>query len=134
MSYEEQMRKHYSKPSEKDIILAKIVRGDKNIDITKDEDIFYQINKDRVSIEQFTNRDKFKADAAQMKEFKQTLLDPAYGRTKTKNARLLGEIPAEIYYARKEFSDPMIPMQERVENMKKFFNTFPVFRAGDKRL
>lgn len=134
MSYEERMKSHYNKPSNKDIILAQIVRGDKGIDITKDEDIFYQINKDRVSIEQFTNRDKFKEDAAQMKDFKRDLVDPTYGRTKSKHARLLGEMPAEIYYARKEFSDPNLPREERLRNMKKWFNDFPSFRAGDRKL
>lgn len=134
MSYEERMKAHYNKPSNKDIILAQIIRGDKGIDITKDEDIFYQINKDRVSIDQFTNRAKFKEDAEQMKQFKQTLIDPKFGRTKSKHGRLVGEMPAEIYFARKEFSDPNIPREERIKNMKKWFNEYPVFRAGDARL
>lgn len=134
MTYEERMRSHYSKPSNKDIILAQMVRGDKGIDITKDEDIFYQVNKDLMSIEQFTNRDRFKEDAEQMKQFKQNLVDPKYGRTKSKHGRLLGEMPAEIYFARKEFSDPNIPKEERLKNMKKWFNDYPSFKIGDAKL
>ncbi len=128
MTYEEKMKER-----NKDRLLTQMVKGEVT-DITKDEDLFYQVNKDRVSIDQFTNRDKFIADAKFMKEYKKDLLDPAHARTRSKAMRELGQIPAEIYYSRKEFSDPTIPREERLRNMKKFFNDFPVFRTGDKRL
>lgn len=134
MATYEQRMKAYQEAKNKEEFLQRVVRGQKSVDITHTEDIFYQVNKDRVSIDQFTNRDKFKADAAYMKEFKRDLVDPTFARTKSKHSRLLGEIPAEIYYARKEFSDPNIPREERLKAMKKWFDAFPAFRAGDKRL
>lgn len=133
MTYEDRM-KAYTEAKNKEEILQRIMSGQKSVDITHSEDIFYQVNKDRVSIDQFTNRDKFKHDAAQMKEFKKDLVDQKFGQTKSKHGRLIGEMPAEIYYARKEFSDPTIPREERIRNMKKFFNDFPAFRVGDARL
>lgn len=134
MATYEQRMKAYTEAKNKEEFLQRWAHGQKSIDITHSEDIFYQVNKDNVSIEEFTNRDKFKADAAEMKEFKRDLYDTKFGTTKSKHGRLLGEMPAEIYYARKEFSDPNIPREERLKNMKKFFNDFPSFRIGDARL
>ncbi len=132
MTYEDRM-KAYQEAVNKEEVLRRIVLGE-TTDITKSEDIFYQVNKDRVSMEQFTNRDKFVADAQFMKEYKRDLIDTAHARTRSKAMRELGQIPAEIYYSRKELSDPMLPREERLKNIKKFFNDFPSFRTGDKRL
>lgn len=135
MDYEEKMKILANcKPEKKDMILLRILRGEKGIDITQDEDIFFQVNKDRMSMEQYVNRDKFIADAKFMHEYKRDLHDTTHARTKSKAMRELGQIPAEIYYARKELSDPMIPRHERLKNIKKFLNDFPAFRTGDKRL
>lgn len=133
MTYEQRM-KAYQEAKNKEEFLQRWAHGQKDIDITHSEDIFYQVNKDRVSMEQFVNRDKFKADAADMKEFKKDLVDPKYGRTQSKHNRHLGDIPSEIYFARKELSDPMLPREERLKNIKKFLNDFPVFKTGDARL
>lgn len=122
------------KPDAKDKFIAAWLRGDKSIDITQDEDLFYQVNKDRVTLEKFVDRDKFKEDAEAMKIHKAYLNDPKYGKTKGGKMRWLGDIPAEIYFSRKEFSDPAIPKEERWKALKNFFNSFPVFRAGDKPL
>lgn len=133
MTYEERM-KAYTEAKNKEEFLQRYMRGQKSIDITHSEDIFYQVNKDRVSMAEFTNRDKFKADAKAMHEFKRDLIDTKFGRTKSKHNRHLGDIPAEIYYARKELSDPLLPREERLKNIKRFLNDFPAFRTGDSRL
>ncbi len=133
MTYEQRM-KAYTEAKNKEEFLQRFMHGQKSIDITKSEDIFYQVNKDRVSMDQFVNRDKFVDDAKAMHEFKRDLIDPKFGRTKSKHNRHLGDIPAEIYYARKELSDPNLPREERLKNIKKFLNDFPAFRTGDARL
>ena len=118
------------KPENKDIYLLKLLKGE-TIDLTKDEDLFYQVNKDRVTLEQFVNRDKFKGHAQQMKWMRQSLKDTRHAKSGSGKGRLLGEIPAEIYFGRKEFSSPSIDRQERLKNIKHFFNQFPAFRAGE---
>lgn len=120
------------KPEYKDILLMKLIKGER-IDITKDEDLFYQVNKDRVTLEQFVNRDKFKQQANNVKMQKEYLHDPRMGKTKGGKFRWLGDIPDEVYFSRPEFS-PTLPKEERLANIKKFLNMFPTFRAGDKRL
>lgn len=135
MNYEEKMKFLQNvRPDKKDEALLRIIKGEQDVDITKDEDLFYQINKDRVSIEEFVNRDKFLQDAKEMKDIKSGLWDKKHGFTPSKKARLLGEIPAEIFFSRKELSDPMLSKEERSKNIKKFFNTFPAFKAGDGKL
>lgn len=122
------------KPEKKDILLLKLLRGE-TIDVTKDEDLFFHVNKDRVTLEQFTNREKFRADAEDMKWMKKGMYDPKHGKLRNgMSGRWLGDIPAEIYFSRKELSDPNIPKHERLKNIKKFLNEFPVFRAGEKRV
>lgn len=133
MNYEDKMRALANcRPEKKDILLLQLLQGH-SIDLTKDEDLFYQINKDRVSMDQFVNRNKFKADAQAFKDVKEGLHDTRMGKTKGGN-RHLGDIPAEIYYARKELSDPSVPREERIKNIKKFFNDYPAFRTGDSRI
>lgn len=116
------------RPEAKDILLARILRGE-TVDITKDEDLFYQVNKDRVSLHQFTNRDKFKESARDFKKTKD-IVDPSH-KSPGSHMRLIGEIPAEIYFARPEFS-PLDP--NRAKNIKKWLNEFPAFRLGDKQV
>ena len=131
MTYEQKMHLLQAcKPEKKDALLMRILRGE-TVDITKDEDLFFQVNKDRVSLEQFTNRDKFKSDAQAMKWAKQNMHDPSKGKTKGNKMRWLGDIPSEIYFSRPEFS-PLLPKHEREKNIRKFLNQFPVFKAGDK--
>lgn len=133
MTYEEKMRLlAQCRPEKKDLLLARILKGEK-VDITQDSDLFYQINKDRVTLEEFTNRDKFKAEANAMKYQKQGLYDKNHGKFKQGKGRWLGDIPAEIFFSRPEFS-PQLTKEERLKNIKKFLNDFPVFRAGDKQL
>ncbi len=132
MTYEEKMRLlQYVKPENKDELLLRIARGE-TVDITKDEDLFYQINVDRMSIEDAMNRDKYKPLAEDMKEVRKHLHDPLYGKTRggvTK--RYLGEIPDHIYFTHPWFS-PHLSKEERSANIKKFLNMFPMFRAGSK--
>ncbi len=134
MATYEQRMKAYQEAKNKEEFLQRFMHGQKSIDCTKSEDIFYQINKDRVSMDEFVNRDRFIDEAKAMHEFKRDLIDPKFGKTQSKHNRLLGNIPAEIYYARKELSDPNLPPQERQKNIIKFFNEYPAFRAGDARL
>lgn len=129
LSYEEKMRVlQLCKPDQKDKFLAAWFRGDKSIPL-EDEDLFFQVNKDRVSLDQFTERDKFKASAEDFKKVKASI-DPNH-KTKGSHMRLIGEIPPEIYFSRPEFG-PNEP--NRAKNIKKWLNQFNVFRLGDKNL
>lgn len=130
MDYEEmQTRLSQIRPEKKDIYLARLLRGE-TIDLTKDEDLFFQVNKDRVSLNEFTERDKFKRSAEDMKRMKSNI-DPNH--KSAGGMRLIGEIPPEIYFARPEFS-PTLSREERSRNIKKWLNTHSVFRISDKRL
>ena len=120
------------KPEYKDILLMKLIKGER-IDLTKCEDLFYQVNKDRVTLEQFVSRDKFKQQAKNVKVQREYLHDPRTAKTKGGKLRWLGDIPDEVYFSRPEFS-PQLPKEERLRNIKKFLNTFNQFRAGDQRL
>ena len=129
MSYEEKMKYLANcKPEKKDLLLYKIFKGE-TVDITKDEDLFYQVNKDRVSLDQYTNRDKFKASAEDMKRMKQGI-DPRH-RSPGSHMRLIGEMPPEIYFNRPEFA---AGNPDRAKNIKKWLNTYTDFRVGDKPL
>jgi len=133
MNYEEKMKALAEcKPEYKDILLYKILKGE-IVDITKDADLFYQINKDRVSLNEFTERDKFKAAAQQVKNLKGVMTDPVSGKSKGKKIRWLGDIPAEIFFSRPEFS-PLLSKEERTANIKKWLNEYHIFRAGEKKL
>lgn len=133
-NYEEKMKAlSECRPENKDLLLMRILRGERSVPITGDEDLFYSVNRDRVSMEEFTERDKFKHAEKEVKQFKQNLHDPMYGRTKNKKLRLLGEIPAEIYFSRKEFS-PTLDKKERDANIRKWLNKYHTFRMGDKQV
>ncbi len=133
MEYEEmQKRLAQCVPEKKDELLLRILKGEK-VDITQDSDLFYLINKDRVSIDEFTNRDKFKAAAEDMKRHKQHIYDTHYGKSRNNKLRWYGDIPTEIWFSRPEFS-PLLDKKERDNNIRKFFNKFPMFRAGDKQV
>lgn len=130
LDYEAKMKMLQNiRPENKDIYLLKIFRGEE-VDITKDEDLFYQVNKDRVSLDEFTNRDKFKESAEDMKKMKQNI-DPNH--KSAQGMKLIGEIPPEIYFSRPEFS-PLLPKEERTRNIKKWLNANSVFKIGDKQL
>ncbi len=104
MSYEQRMDfLSRVKPEKKDELLLRIVRGE-TVDITKDADLFYQVNKDRVSLTEFANRDKYKQEAENVRIKRQDLVDKRHATSQGKKLRWLGDIPAEIYFSRKEFS------------------------------
>lgn len=125
MNYEQKMSLLANcKPEYKDALLLRILKGEK-VDITQDADLFYQINADRVSMEEFTNRDKFKDAAKQVKHTKDSLTNKGY--TSDKKMRWLGDIPSEIYFSRKEFS-PLLSKEERDANIRKWLTQFPSFR------
>lgn len=133
MNYEDKMNLINSlRPEKKDELLLRIIRGE-TVDITQDEDLFFQVNKDRVSLDQFTNRSKYETEAEIMKQNKQFLTDPVYGKTQGGKFRYLGDIPAEIFFSRPEFSNKL-DRKERDANIRKFLNEYHVFRAGDKRV
>ena len=134
MTYEERMRLlQWVKPEKKDELLTRIAKGEM-VDITKDEDLFYQINVDRMSIDKAMDRNKYKQLAEDMKVVRQNLHDPMYGKTRSKTfKRYLGEIPDHIYFTHPWFS-PMLSAEERSANIRKFFNLFPAFRAGSKEI
>ncbi len=130
MTYEQRMEFLANcKPEKRDEALLRILRGEKDVDITKDEDLFFQVNKDRVSLDQYTNRDKFKASAEDMKKMKQNI-DPNH-RSPGSHMKLIGEMPPEIYFNRPEFA-AMNP--DRAKNIKKWLNEYHAFRIGDKKL
>lgn len=133
MTYEQRMQlMSRVKPEFKDLLLLRLLRGE-TIDITKDEDLFYQVNKDRVTLEQFTNRDRFKADVAAIQRQRKFMHDPKYGKTKGKKMRWLGDIPAEIYFSRPEFSKEL-DKGTREKNIRNWLNQFPSFRAGESQV
>lgn len=119
------------KPEKKDLLLLKLLRG-QTVDITKDADLFFQVNKDRVDMNQFTERDKFNQAAEAVKAQKEGMFH-ADGSTKEKKMKWLGDIPNEVFFSRPEFS-PLLSAEERGRNAKKWLNEFNAFRAGDKRL
>lgn len=133
MNYEQKMNLLANlKPEKKDMILARILKGERHVDITGDEDLFYQVNKDRVSLDEFTERDKYKLAAEDMKIAKQTILDTQHGVSKGKKMRWLGDIPSEIFFSRKEFQTG--DKKEREKNIRNWLNKFSTFRAGDKQV
>jgi hypothetical protein len=130
LTYEQKMRLlSICKPEKKDQLLYRIWKGE-TVDITTDEDLFYTVNKDRVSLTEFTNRDKFKESAKDFKKMKEGI-NPDH-KSKA-GLRLIGEIPPEIYFSRPEFS-PLLSKEERTKNIKKWLNEFNAFRLGDKEL
>lgn len=129
MTYQEKMEYLARlKPESRDILLTRILRGEE-VDITSSEDLFFQVNKDRVSLDQFTNRDKFKASAKDMKKMKQWI-DPNH-KSPGSHMKLIGEIPPEIFFSRPEFA---ANNPDRAKNIKKWLNTYSTFRIGDKQL
>ena len=133
MTYEEKARLlSWVKPEKKDYLLAQLIKG-QTIDLHKDEDLFYQINVDRMPMEKVMDRNKYKPLADHVKQTRQYIDDPWYGKTKDKKMRYLGEIPSEIYFTHPWFS-PSLPKEERDANIRKFFNMFPAFRAGSKSI
>jgi hypothetical protein len=131
LSYEQKMRLlSLCKPEKKDMMLYRLWKGEK-IDITQDEDLFFQVNKDRVSLDEFTSRDKFKASAKDFKKVKEAV-DPK-NMSKEGKLRHIGDIPPEIYFSRPEFS-PLLDKKERDKNIRKWLNQFNAFRIGDTQL
>lgn len=133
MTYEDKMRLlAWVRPEKKDELLARIARGEV-VDITRDEDLFYRLNVDRMPIEKLMDRNKYKPLAEHVKQTRSHIDDPWYGKTKGKKMRYLGEIPADIYFSHPWFS-PNLPKHERDANVRKFFNLFPAFRVGHKEI
>ena len=134
LSYEQRMEllKHV-KPENKDILLLKLMRGE-TIDLTKDADLFYQINlqEGRIPVSSLTNQDKFKEDAKAIHELKRDMHN-SNGMTKDKQMQWLGDIPEEIYWR-----DPRMcknpDKQDRSKYIKQWFNDHPEFRAPDHRI
>jgi hypothetical protein len=136
VTYEEKMRMlAWCKPEKKDRLLERIVRGERSVNIQDDEDMFFRVNVDRLPMADQINRrvEKFSPLAEDMKEMKKYLADPVFGKTKNKKMRYLGEIPESIYFTHPWFS-PLLPKEERDANIRRFFNEFPAFRAGDKKI
>lgn len=139
MNYEERMKKRIDAlarniSDEKVKIWMNLMKY-KTSDITKDQDIFFHVNADRMSMEDFINKraDRFEQDRINLKTIKEGLIDKKYGETKDKHFRWLGDIPDTIWFTHPWFS-PMLPKEERDKNIRRFFNLFPQFRMGDKPL
>lgn len=125
MTYEEKMRMlSWVKPENKDILLTKLCMG-QQIDLHKDEDLFYQINRDRIPMERSMNREKYRPIANHMKETRK-VLHTIDGKTKAGHFRYRGEIPADIYFTHPWFS-PLLSNEERQKNIERFFKLFPDF-------
>lgn len=107
----------------------------KTSDITSDQDTFFHVNADRMSMEDFVNKraDRFEGDKNAIKYIKRGLVDQRYGETKDKHFRWLGDIPDIIWFTHPWFS-PLLPKEERDKNIRRFFNLFPSFRMGEKPL
>jgi hypothetical protein len=125
LNYEDKMRMlKWVTPTEKDKLLARLIKGE-TIDLHKDEDLFYQINIDRLPMEKVMNRDKYKPLAQHMKDTR-TVLHTVEGKTIGGHFRYKGEIPADIYFTHPWFS-PTLSKEERDANIEKFFRMFPDF-------
>ena len=121
MTYEEKMRMlTWVKPEKKDILLARILAGER-VNITKDDDLFFQINRDRLPIEKQVERDKYQPIVDHVKASRHLMKNG-------KHMKYKGEIPADLYFTHPWFS-PMLPKHERDANIKKFFELFPDFSA-----
>jgi hypothetical protein len=133
MTYEEKMKALAGiQPEDRDKLLLRIIKGER-VNIANNEDLFFQVNKDRMPLDRFVNRNKFKDAAKATKVIKDGLYDPRHGRSRTKKLRLMGEIPAEIWFSRPEFS-PFLPKEERDKNIKKFLNDYPAFKVADGKV
>jgi hypothetical protein len=131
MTYEDKMRLLANvRPEKKDELLLRISRGEV-VDITKDEDLFFQINVDRISMERQVEREKYRPLVDDLKEYRKNLNDPKFGASKGKKLRYLGEIPEHLWFTHPWFS-ASLSVEERTANVKKFLNLFPAFRAGTK--
>ncbi len=131
MSYEDKMRiLSWVKPEKKDRLLARMLKGER-VNIQGDEDLFFHVNRERLSLEDQMKRDKYKPLADHVKNAREVVDDKKYGFTKDKKMRYLGEIPADIYFTHPWFS-PNLSKLERDANIRKFFAMFPAFRIGDK--
>lgn len=125
MNYEDKMRAmKWVTPEKKDELIARLLLGQK-IDLHKDEDLFYQINMDRVSMEKHMTRDKYKPLANHMKDTRRVLKN-IDGKTVEGHFRYKGEIPADLYFSHPWFS-PTLSKEERNKNIEKFFRMFPDF-------
>lgn len=125
MTYEEKARLlAWVKPEKKDELLLRLCMG-KTIDLHKDEDLFYQINRDRVSMEKQVNRNKYKQIANHMKETRK-VLNTVDGKTVQGRFKYKGDIPADLYFTHPWFS-PTLPKEERDANIERFFHMFPDF-------
>ena len=136
MTYEEKMAMIARvKPENKDKLLYRIWSGERKVNIQADEDLFFQLNADRMSMEDFVNKraHKFEGDAKAMDDIKDGLTDVKYGRSKGNKFRLKGHIPPEIYFTHPWFH-PSLPREERDKNIARFFNMFPKFRAGEAQI
>lgn len=133
MNYEDKMRLlAWVKPEKKDILLARIFKGER-VNIQNDADLFFQINRDRIPLQDQMKRDKYQQLANHVKDAREVVHDRNYGYTKDKKLRYLGEIPADIYFTHPMFS-PNLPKHERDANIRKFLNEFPAFKVGDKKV
>lgn len=134
MTYEERMQLLNSvRPEKKDILLLKLARGEK-IDLTKDSDLFYQINANRMSMDDWMKQDRLTPQIQSMKDAKANIYDTKYGQTKGKKMRWLGDIPDWVYFNHPHLFGPMVPREERTRNIKKWLNENPLFKAGDAKL
>lgn len=122
MTYEQKMRMlAWARPEKKDMILTRIIKGERSVDITGDQDIFNQVNIDRLPIEKLMDREKYKPIAEHAKHSKEILKDG-------KKLRYKGEIPMDIYLTHPWFS-PLLDKKERDANIEKFFRMFPAFKG-----
>lgn len=122
MTYEQKMRMlKWVKPDKKDEIFARILKGERSVDITGDQDIFNQVNIDRLPIEKIVEREKYKKIAKHAKDSKEV-------QKNGKTLRYKGEIPLDIYLTHPWFS-PLLDKKERDANIERFFRLFPAFKG-----
>lgn len=122
MNYEDKMKiLKWVKPEKKDEIFARIIKGERSVDITGDQDIFNQVNIDRMPIEKIMDREKYRPIAQHAKNSKDVM----------KNGHKLkykGEIPLDIWLTHPWFS-PTLDKKERDANIDRFFKLFPKFKG-----
>ena len=113
-------------------LLAKLLKGD-TINLTKDDKLYTAVNKEKMEFEQILNLNSQEVkNTIEYVKNRREEQKKVGGRWYNPNSKAFwgekGAVPPCCYYAR-----PAWYWQDK-KLTNSFFNTFPVFRIGDKRL
>ena len=92
----------------------------------QDSELHFALEGKRMPMEEYMKQHKFAEDAKASKEIGLNTKD--HGWTAKKQQKLIGQIPASIFFGRPEFSFNL-PAKERAANIRKFLNEYPAFKT-----